>query len=157
MLLPTRLRRAGEHSVRFHMWILKDKNEIEREIREKRVKSFSPIKPLLVALGSFVFLSILIKIGYSRGDFPPIDKPISWEEFFESGILKSTLFSVCLFISLYMWQIFTRKRIIIRNLICEKCKTIKAFDNNYKCDCGGDFLNFENMKWVEETQTNNAK
>ncbi len=129
------------------MWIKKLPHEIEKD--EKNY--LNPIKPIICAVFIFLVLSISVKIGFCKWDIPSIN-PISWDEFFEWGIKKSFGLSLVFGLIFYLWQLITKKQILSGDplLICERCKTIKNFDNVLSCQCGGKFIKLNKMKWNKD-------
>ena len=130
------------------MWIRKELSEVIRD-RHKKCRSIKI--PLLYASSIFIFSAIMIKIGYSKYSNPSID-PISWQRFFYSGIFIALILGISSFLLFYVWQLYTKRQIGEgrTTLICTNCYKTKCIDDIFTCDCGGEFVNFDEMKWVED-------
>lgn len=122
------------------MWILKDKNQL-KACRRKKITS--PKRPFLIAIIGFFAFSAE----------PAYDSSVPWRQFFQEDFSKVIILTIVLFVTLYVWQLITKKPIgEKRLLICTKCHKIKHYDKNQYCECGGDRVNLYEMKWVEESK-----
>ncbi len=130
------------------MWVRKTYFEIQSD-REKKTRGFK--KPIIYALCIFIGSAIWIKVGYDKYSRPTF-RPISWEQFFQSGLLDAFLFGAFCFVIFYFLQrnnlsLFGGE---IKTLLCTKCNQTKQDDKNYKCECGGKFVDIIKMKWVDD-------
>jgi hypothetical protein len=79
-------------------------------------------------------------------DSIPIDE--FWFYSFKSVCIAGiTVFGVC-----YVLQIMTSKHGDRMMLICDKCSRIKNYDKTNRCECGGTFINFDEVKWIEDNK-----
>jgi len=132
------------------MWIPKTEEEI-KELAKEKEKSARKIGILGALL--FIIMQILFAkyIGVKAGKVAPIGPTYTWDQIFQSfprlcvyGVLAGTLF----------YFIF-RKFKDITSLICDSCSKIKRNDKIKDCDCGGHFVFLEEMKWIEDVETEN--
>ena len=130
------------------MWIIKQPDDIEKD-RKKKYKSMKV--PALYALMLFAFSSIFTKLGFSKFSHSIIN-PVSWDVFYTKGLPLSIFLSLTLFLGLYVYQLIKKRPINSLNTtqICTKCNKIKNDDGALKCNCGGEFVSIDEMKWIEE-------
>ncbi len=130
------------------MWIRRDIIEVEKE-REKNYRRIK--RPLLCAIGFFLFSSFIVKFGYNILGVSSSINPITCKNFIfflQLGFFLSSLS----FLIIYYWQIYTKKPFMAGTpyLICTTCYKIKESDNFLLCDCGGELVITDEMKWVED-------
>ena len=77
----------------------------------------------------------------------------TWEETFNNlpNIFIESFIIITLFILfVFLLDYFSKDK--KPDLICEKCNTIKEFDSNYNCYCGGNFIKLSDMEWIKEDE-----
>lgn len=131
------------------MWKLRKIEEVKKE-REKKYRSIK--RPLLCSIGVFSLSSMTAKLDYEKyADSGQYFDPISWDEYLIFGLPISLIFSIGTFAILYYWQLRTQKRIMdaLPVLICKKCYQTKNWDKDLICTCGGEFIQIDEMEWIE--------
>ena len=126
------------------MWRFRDQEEVRIQ-RKKKI--WLPVRPFLISLVGFAWFFSNFKYGV----YPLFDETVSWEYFWAESFEKVIFLSIFLFLILYAWQLLTKKPIgEKRMLICLQCNRIKNFDNDFHCECGGQFVNLYEVEWVED-------
>ena len=130
------------------MWVKK----LPHELKKFDQRYFNPKRPVLCSIGIFFLTAFTIKIGYDKWG-PEID-PITWRAFFDWGFKKAVGIAILFGLVFYVWQLITKKLLFETNLtqICESCNKIKSFDENIECECGGQFINIDKMKWIDDKE-----
>jgi len=131
------------------MWVKK----LPHEIKKTEKNYLNPKWPAICSIGIFLIVAFSIKIGFNKWEVPAVT-PITWEEFFAWGIEKATCIALLFGLIFYAWQLITKKQLFTPNptLICQGCKRTKSFDNNLLCECGGQFISLEKMKWIKDEE-----
>ena len=141
------------------MWVKKTEDEIENSKNREEYVAGIKLTPLKSGIFFFVFVLILevafdMLVGKSKGRFYlPADyvrEKVTLSEL--PGMLPLYLaFSSVIGILIY---IITRKlkgyKMYLDTYICQKCYKVKSDDKNYKCECGGEFIEIDKMKWEED-------
>jgi len=143
------------------MWIKKtdiEKSEEEslERIRENKTR-FK--KSLNIGLILFLFIAIFepvasLTIGSTGGmnPNPDIRYVLRVDELLQymPGFLRlAAIFGITFFLLSY-FGLFKKRT---STLMCDKCHSTKNFDKNIKCECGGNFINLDNFKWIEDEST----
>jgi hypothetical protein len=133
------------------MWIKKTDEDIKNDL-EKSISDISLFKvPLLISL-LVICLTIFSEI--IGGTDISIRKPMNFLEIIENPF-KPILMGVIFFIIAYLNQKNKIKKLLSENidfktsLICEKCHKVKNYNEVYLCECGGDYIDLNKMKWIE--------
>ncbi len=129
------------------MWV--KKNEEEKKIISGK-ESFVPFAAVLAVL--VMIGQVMIDItGFSK--FGAIDK-LTWTEVFYK-IPTYLLISIGIFVLLYLLQLGNIITLSPKEntYICDKCNKKKTDDKNFKCECGGEFIHINEMKWIEDDDT----
>lgn len=94
-------------------------------------------------------MSVNMKLGWNKTGAPIFSIP--WEDFFSTIPI---IFLISILIAVLVvrfgdwdWRI---GRMPPHVSICEKCGTTKIRDHFMECKCGGKFVDFIEMKWVDE-------
>jgi hypothetical protein len=135
------------------MWVKKTKEELEKETKSNN-------KPIILysfffSISIFIFIIIIDKIGFTKfGDV----KQLEWNEIFEKLPIY-LLISFAVFILAYFFQKRTNTSLIQKETtyICDKCNKKKTDDGKYKCECGGEYIHINQMKWVDDKESNENK
>ena len=133
------------------MWIKKTKEEIESEPKKKPRYSDSILAAVLV----FLLVSLHYKTGFVRsGAFDSL----TWGEFIYK-IPLILLICGLTFSGFFLYQFYSGKNLRGEETtyICEKCNNKKLDDGKYKCECGGEFIHINLMKWVEDDENKDEK
>ena len=145
------------------MWIRKTDEEIENSNKEDEFVAGIRLTPFKIGIFFFFFVLILevafdMLIGKSKGRFYlPADyvrEKVTFSEL-PSMLPQYLVLSSVLGILIY---IITRKlkgyKMYPNTYICQKCYKVKSDDKNYKCECGGEYIEINKMKWVEDKKKN---
>lgn len=145
------------------MWVKKTEEEIENSKKEDEFVAGIRITPLNGGIFISIFVLILevswdMLIGKSKGRFYlPADyvrEKVTLSEL-PSMLPEYLVLSSVLGILMY---IITRKlkgyKMYPDTYICQKCYKVKSDDKNYKCVCGGEYIEIYKMKWVEDKKKN---
>lgn len=126
------------------MWVKINKSD-KKSVPEK--KSFVPFAAVLAAL---VMIGQVIIDITGLNKFEAVDK-LTWTEVFYK-IPTYLLISIGIFILLYLLQLGNIITLSPKEntYICDKCNKKKTDDKNYNCECGGEFIHINEMKWVED-------
>ena len=130
------------------MWVRRDTAEIEKE----RTKNYRSIKrPLVFTFIFFLFIAFIVKLRYNQFGVSSAINPISWETFFVH-LPHLIGFSLIFFTAIYYWQLSTKKPLwaVKPPLICTKCFKVMKHDDSLSCDCGGELVKIDEMKWIED-------
>ncbi|MDD5584198.1 MAG: hypothetical protein PHV55_03985 [Candidatus Omnitrophica bacterium] len=118
------------------MWIRKTEREIKAEHNRKTLIIFFSI--LFVSL----FISIMLDIFvYSKieGNFNPQE------------LLEKTMFRVPRYFAIALIFAFIGTRWKERRLaVCLRCNRAKRFDQISACECGGEYVELDKLKWVSD-------
>ena len=145
------------------MWIRKTEEEIENSKKQDEFVAGIKITPLKSGIFISIFVFILevswdMLIGKSKGRFYlPVDyvrEKVTLSEL-PSMLPEYLVLSSVLGIFMYL---ITRKlkgyKMYPDTCICQKCYKVKSDDKNYKCECGGEYIEINKMKWVEDKKKN---
>jgi hypothetical protein len=130
------------------MWIKRTKEEVKSE--RFRQKGNGAIFWFTVV---FFVVSISIKLGWNKASASL--SPISWEDFFSrlpGAFIIATLMALLAFFGppgILDWTPGIGS-MVPDALICDRCGKIKMKDRIVECPCGGRWVDFIEMKWVEE-------
>ena len=127
------------------MWVKKTESEIESKKEKPRYSD-----SILVAVLVFLLLSLHYKTGFVRsGAFDSL----TWGEFIYKLPLIF-LISGLTFLGFFLYQYNSKKNLHGEETtyICDKCNNKKLDDGKYNCECGGEFIHINLMKWVEEDE-----
>jgi hypothetical protein len=143
------------------MWIRKTDLELKKpKDKDCFFLLFNKIEknPILFSIIMFAFIFIFIMfvelfIGVSHGRFSgiPMSPPIKFNELPQRipfYFRLSFLSAIFVFIIGYLW----RKKNIEKKLdyVCDKCNKLVETDNKQYCECGGEFIHIDKMKWINE-------
>ena len=145
------------------MWVKKTEDEIENSKNKDEYVAGIRLTPLKIGIFISIFVFIIevswnMLIGKSKGRYYlPADyvrEKVTLSEL--PGMLPLYLvLSSILGILIY---IFTRKLKVYKmypdTYICQKCYKVKSDDKNYRCECGGEYIEINKMKWVEDKKKN---
>jgi hypothetical protein len=134
------------------MWVHKEPKEIRIY---RRNKWFNLKMPFTVGFFVFVMGAILLKLGYRKYQFPMFN-PIPRDFFFTKGIEVALIVAAICFLLVYIWQlIFNLPAPQTHVFFCLKCEKIRSSeDDSRSCDCGGEFVNLADVKWVKDGHEN---
>lgn len=134
------------------MWVKRDPSEVEINSR----KYLSPTQPLILFAIMFLGFMFSAKTGINKGA-PPAN-PMTWDEFFSNGIMRSATISIVPAILAYIFQIVAKRQLYPEKplVICDQCHKTKLFDKVPSCECGGNFVRIETMKWIEPKTSNKS-
>ena len=120
------------------MWIKLSKSEIYKNKRKYFYKHF-----LAYFLLIFITTTLAHKFGCSKTG---LSLPVEW-----SNLLYDLpiLLLISLLVSI-IWSLYETR--IPESLMCDKCFKYKKNDRNYNCDCGGQFIDFRNMKYINNKE-----
>jgi len=48
------------------------------------------------------------------------------------------------------------RRTGVTTVLCDRCGAVKRYDDHSRCDCGGTFVNIEQMKWVQDQSSEDS-
>jgi len=134
-------------SLEINMWVKKKSSEITQD-KERKAKSIKA--PFFGSLFWVFVFALMIKFGFNPRRMDSIE-PISWESFFIYGL------PICITIGLISFFYNYRKQIRTKvpygdvpTMICLNCNNSKRLDDNKKCDCGGLYVDIDELKWIEK-------
>lgn len=143
------------------MWIKKtdiekSKEESLERIRENKIRFKKSIK---IGLILFLFIAITwplasITLGIPERFNPNPDSRIVLRvdellQYIPGFLRLAAIFGITFFLLSY-FGIFKKRT---STLMCDKCHRTKNFEKNIKCECGGNFINLDNFKWIEDEST----
>jgi hypothetical protein len=136
------------------MWVRKTKEEIEKEKNKNEYFAGIKMTPLKYAVFTSIFAPILsIASTLILGDYSKIHN--KWTKVAFSDIpdrLPSILFG-SFFVGIIVYIVFRINKSCKSysgTYLCPNCGKVKSDDGNYKCECGGEYVRIEEMKWAEE-------
>jgi len=129
------------------MWIPKTNEELnaDKVKREKDARKSG----VTVTITFLIFVVFVLKfIGTKRHPWNDtfFGPTLSWAEIWNSFyfyLSMTLIFGIATYI-------YSRKGRSTSSLICNSCGKIKRYDKITDCDCGGHFVYLEDMKWVED-------
>jgi hypothetical protein len=130
------------------MWVRKTEKQVAGE-RQRLWLSFR--EPALLSLVVFS-VSVLLAIEGPR--YPPPYNgrwPNMWREIFGGSAFMALVAGV----AGYVFQLVVGKTIASMGSygkidICNACYRVKRRDRDNKCECGGEFENFDNWMWIDD-------
>ena len=129
------------------MWIPKTNEELnaDKVKREKNARKSGVIFTVAILVIEVLFQKFIGTKRQLWNDtlFGPT---LSWTEIWNSFNFFFVL-TVFAGIAIYL---SARKSRNTSSLICNSCGKIKRYDKITDCDCGGHFVYLEDMKWVED-------
>ena len=138
------------------MWVKKTEEEIENSKKEDEFVAGIRITPLNGGIFIFIFVFILevswdMLIGKSKSRFYlPADyvrEKVTLSEL-PSMLPEYLVISSIIGILAYLGTKGYKKN--SNTFMCQKCYKVKTDDKNYKCECGGEFIEIHKMKWIED-------
>ena len=143
------------------MWAKRTKEEYEQyckedeNINKKQFKKLFSIKGIIILFLFFTVLLIVLELlfGESIGARLPIDlrNKIRFSDIPNRLPYYFTV-SFFLVICIYALTKILKHRLHPNTFICEKCNKLKSYDGNLQCECGGKYINIDEMKWVENQE-----
>lgn len=126
------------------MWVKIKKSDKKSVPEKKSIVLFTAVLAALVMIGQF----IIDITSFSK--FGAVDK-LTWTEVFYK-IPTYLLISIGIFALLYLLQLGNIITLSPKEntYIWDKCNKKKTDDKNYNCECGGEFIHINEMKWVED-------
>ena len=129
------------------MWKRKSKEEllINHYKKRKTNRVLYVIYFIIIFIVSFIFTNLS---GNSyRGRIYHVD-PLNWSE---SMKLISNDLCIALFCILLIYFFDKNKhKIKKQTVICDRCNAVLKDEGSTKCKCGGELVNIDLMKWVED-------
>jgi hypothetical protein len=124
-------------TIQIAMWIKKTINEIVADRKSRRLREFH------FAILLWILLSILTAAALHKC-VPAMDmgSPLQSSLFVD---LVSMIMTGCS-VTVWYWVRLMRTNSGAA-LVCRKCNVLKGSDGKSHCDCGGEFVNLEDMKW----------
>lgn len=146
------------------MWIRKTNDEIDN--KNNNEEYFFGIKLTIIKISVFIFFFVFIFtmafeliFGESKGRFYlPQEysrEKITWSDI--PGKLPEyfTFASVSGILLYILARKFKNYKTSGNTYICQKCNKVKANDGINKCECGGEYIQIDKMKWVEDDNGDN--
>lgn len=133
------------------MWIHKNEEELVKIKRMKKYAYWHPRRPFFLAAIFFFVACLDIKLGFEKYRGPAMN-PITWDEFFETGLPSAFILGLIAFLLIYAWQLIFKRTVFSGRdtAICLKCNKAKVDDRVYDCDCGGKFVPLDELEWVPD-------
>ena len=141
------------------MWIKKTEKEIEDTHKKEEYIAGFKITPIRFGIIIFAFLMFLristdlifgrslgryyLPVEYSREKITLSDLPNLLPEY----LVSSSIIAIFLFI---LYSKIRKDKPHSRTYICQKCNNVKLADKNFNCECGGEYIEIDKMKWVED-------
>ena len=141
------------------MWVKKTEEEINAFYTKPEYVVGIKVTPFNGAVLVFVILTILqmlgdLILGKSKGRFYlPADYVREKVRLSDLPSLLPGYLAVSLMSAIFLWVIlkkFGKNTRFSRTYLCQKCYRVKAADKNYKCECGGEYIEIDMMKWIED-------
>lgn len=145
------------------MWIRKTDEEIKNSKKKQEDEFVGGVRltPLKLSICIFVFVFVFevvvdTLIGKSKGRFYlPIDyvrEKVTLSEL--PGMIPQylALASILGVVAYFSMKQLRGAKLGVSTFICEKCFRVKADDKDYKCECGGEYIEIDKMKWIEENE-----
>ena len=143
------------------MWVKKTEEEIKDF--DTKPKHLAGIRDssLKYAIFIFVFSTILqilgdLILGKSKGRFYlPSDYVREKVQLSDLPDLLPSYLVVSLVLAIFVWMLLKRigkDERLNSKYLCQKCYKVKKADKTYKCECGGEYIEIEKMKWIEEEE-----
>jgi len=128
------------------MWIRLTHKEV---ISGRRWRSLR--RSLSCFLGAFVLFFILGIIGWGK---PNWHDPLPWPRALYASFFFSLFVAILLFLfqAVYGWRL-PHDRITT----CNKCHTMRSFNEKSACACGGVFEDIDGWNWVEDDLEDNRR
>ena len=135
----------------FPMWVYREQEEIKKYKRNKWLDSKMP---LMYGSIVFIFVAVIIKMGLHK--WQVFDTPISWDVFFKEGIQKAFIFGAVVSLLACIGQLISKRPSKqVPELFCIKCEKTRADqDDSRFCDCGGEFVSSDDVKWIKNRPKN---
>lgn len=148
------------------MWIKKTEFELKEPIKGYKLFDFIDRfinmisrKPIVFSIFIFIFCFLLnmlgdLFIGVSngpRGSGIPLSPPISFNEVPQRLYIyfKFSFFAALLFLFLgFLWKKKQKEKTF--RYVCDKCNKLTENGNLNYCDCGGEFIHIDKMKWIND-------
>ena len=128
------------------MWIRKSDEEILKSNEKYKFNIFSFLAFFLFFFTLTFFFRKLSGNGY-RGRLTP-SGPLSWSESI-SQIPSTICFSLLICLLIYYF-LKNKHKIKKQTVICDKCNAVIRDNGNGKCKCGGELINIDLMKWIDD-------
>jgi hypothetical protein len=89
----------------------------------------------------------------------PRSRPRQWPNSLGQFLVIAAIVSLVAWLAAFLWQLISGKRILPfrsppgsdkKVVMCNRCYQVKSPDDNARCDCGGEFEDFDLWKWVDD-------
>jgi hypothetical protein len=128
------------------MWVKKTDREILDDRRKER-KRVTILTIIFWVLSSLILVVRPNRYALMNGASPGWE--LVWSQITSPRrIVASVFISGVLLLTLFWWPRFSGKR-RPTSVICPKCEKVKSPDDQWQCQCGGRFVNLDEMKWVK--------
>jgi len=145
--------------IEINMWIKKTEEEIKNTYKKDEYIAGFRITPIRFAIIFFVFIMFLqistdLIFGKSLGRFYlPVEfsrEKITFSDLqnlLPEYICSSSIITIFLFI---LYAKIRSGKPHCDTYLCQKCNKVKLADKNFECECGGEYIEIDKMKWVED-------
>jgi hypothetical protein len=126
------------------MWIKKNAQELSDNSNKFKINKLLYSVILLFFFVLIFFISKFFGKGY-KGQVAPYE-PLSWHE-----TISQIPIYICLAIILTLCVYYVERnkdKMHKQTVICDKCFAVSKDSGNNKCDCGGELINIDLMKWI---------
>ena len=133
------------------MWVRKTHEEINKE---KKTRDYKKILKSSIFLTLFYFASHVF-VDRSRFSRFGNKDHLEWEEIYEK-IPVYLILGFLVFVFSFIIMEKRNKTVFddhVTTHICTKCNAKKLDDGKYHCQCGGEFIHIDKMRWVEDGES----
>jgi len=139
------------------MWVKKSEGEKKEEERLEKISNDKSRFKKSLKSGLFIFIFTAISwiiasltIGIPQGRYiygtRNILKLNELPEYIPEFLRISAILGFVTFVFIFFLKVKLRSSTIM----CDKCHKTKNYDKVAKCECGGNFINIDNFKWVDD-------
>ncbi len=138
------------------MWIKKTEKEL-RDYKEPIINRLFNHKIIvfLILIPVLVLIEFLIVISYGEGHAlpPSIVAPLDFNDAINRipyFFVKDTILVIVIYAFFFLILKIDKNEKSGLKYVCDKCNKLTDKVADHKCDCGGEFIHINKMKWIDD-------
>ena len=131
------------------MWVEKN-SEDHRQDQRKRLLRVRIIAVALWLFFSFVYPFVPSRMTRRQQPFPNLSvTALTSSHFLVVALLYIVGTGIAVYVVYYRPRVRPGRKEPPETVVCPRCEIVKVPDGQLKCQCGGQYYDIRDMKWVE--------
>jgi len=141
------------------MWVKKTEEEIDEFYNKPEYIAGIKVTPFKAAILLFIVFTIIqilgdLILGKSKGRYYlPAEYGREKVRLSDLPDLLPGYLVASSVLAIFLWMIlkkYGKNTLFSTTYLCQRCYKVKTADKNYKCECGGEYIEIDKMKWIED-------